>query len=108
VDEVKRCLEQGADPNFDSYEGQSPKQRKGQPYTPLRMVVFCISDCDLNDDGLCDFAAIAKLLIQHGAKTKPAMDLPELRYGKYNPAGERNLFLQVLDEIAVADMHSGA
>ncbi len=103
VDEVKTCLEQGADPNYDSHEGQSPKQRKGQPYTPLRMVVFCISDADLLDDGLRDFAVIAKLLLKHGADPNPAMDLSEMRYGKYNPVMENNLFLDVLKIISDAN-----
>lgn len=103
VDEVKTCLEQGADPNYDSHEGQAPKQRKGQPYTPLRMVVFRISDVDLPDAGLRDFAAIAKLLLKHGAHPNPAMDLSDMRYGKYNPVMENNLFLDVLKVISDAN-----
>lgn len=108
VDEVKRLLGYGANPNYETFVGMTESERKNQPYTPLRLVMFCISDCDLQDEGLRDFAEIARVLIQHGAETKPAMELAQSRYGKYSPSGERNLFLQVWDVIAIADMHSGA
>lgn len=108
VDDVKRLLEKGANPNYETFIGMAESERKNQPYTPLRLVMFCISDCDLSDDGLIDFAEIARMLIQHGAETKPAMELAESRYGKYSASGERNLFLQVWDVVAIADMHSGA
>lgn len=103
VDDVRNCLAQGADPNYDSYEGQSPRQRKGQPYTPLRMVMFCISDCDLDDNGLRDFAEIAKLLLKSGADPKPAIDLAESRYGKYAPDDGKNLFTDVYKIVAEAN-----
>ncbi len=108
VSEVKTCLEQGANPNYETFVGMAESERRNQPYTPLRLVMFCISDNLLEDADLRAHAEVAKLLIQHGAETKPAMELAESRYGKYNPAGGRNLFMQVWDVVAIADMHSGA
>lgn len=108
VADVKRLLEQGANPNYETFTGMPEAERKHQPYTPLRLVLFCISDSLLNDADLNAHTAIAKLLIQFGAQTKPAMELAQSRYGKYNPSGERTPFLKVWDVVAMADMHSGA
>jgi hypothetical protein len=108
AEEVRRLLEQGADSNYDSCAGKSAAEKEHQPNTPLRMVVFCISDSLLNDDGLRDFKLIAQLLIQHGAHTRPAMELAEQRYGQHDITSERNPFSQVVDVIALADEHSRA
>lgn len=108
VSDVKRLLEQGADPNYETFTDVTGPERKNQPYTPLRLVMFCISDSLLEEADLHAHAEIAKLLIQFGAETKPAMELAQLRYGKYDPAGERTPFLRVWDVVAVADMHAGA
>jgi hypothetical protein len=108
VDEVKRLLVQGANPNYEAPEDPLYPDRIFQPYTPLRMVMFRISDNDLPDDGLRDFAEIARQLIQYGAETKTAMELAELRYGRFDPSGEHDLFMQVWSVVAIADMHSGA
>lgn len=85
VAEVERLLEQGADPDYDSYAGRSAAERDGQPYTPLRIVMFCISDSLLEDEHLAQHAETAKLLLKYGADPKPAMELAEQRYGKYDP-----------------------
>lgn len=103
VDEVKRLLEAGADPNYDSYIGKSARERKHQPYTPLRLVMFCISDSLLEDDGLRDFAAVARLLIERGADPEPAMQLAEERYGKYSAHKKGDLFMDVWDVVANAN-----
>jgi hypothetical protein len=108
TDEVKTLLERGANPNYELPQDPLHPDTILQPRSPLTMVVFRISDNDLSDEGLLAFKHIAQLLIQHGAHTKAAMQLAEERYGKYNPGGERYLFLQVWDVIAIADMHSGA
>ena len=108
VADVKRLLEQGANPNYTSSQDPLYPDTILQPRSPLTMVMFRISDADLSDAGLIAFKQIAQLLIAHGADTKPAMQMGQERYGKYNPAGERNLFLQVWDVIAIADQHSGA
>lgn len=87
------CLVKGADPNYVRiWEGDNTHQ----PTTPLRMVVFRISDNLLDDADLKQFAEIARLLLKYGADPKPAIQLAELRYGKYNPAVEQNPFTDVL------------
>ena len=90
VDEVVRLLESGADPNFqlkeDLYEGMAEFQF--QPYSPLRLVVFMISDSMIGDQELAKDAKIATLLLDHGANPKPAMQLAEYRYGEYDPTVE--------------------
>ena len=101
VSDVKRLLEIGADPNyklpeeeyknFDAYEYQ--------PYTPLRLVVFIISDCMIGDQELEQAAKIASLLIKYGAYVKPAIELAESRYGKYNPKIKHTPFSSVLKVI---------
>lgn len=102
VHDVQRLLQQGADPNYDSYAGKSAAEKEGQPYTPLRMVMFCISDSLLDDDGLRDFAEVARLLTQFGAETKPAMEIAEQRYGAYNPDAQESPFMNVWRIVAEA------
>jgi hypothetical protein len=98
VDEVRELLAKGADPNyFRSWEETDPE---GQPTTPLRTVVFCISDNLLGDDDLIEFAEITKLLLNYGGDAKPAMQLAELRYGKYQPNASTDPFMNVLKIIA--------
>lgn len=108
VSEVKQLLELGADPNYERAPDPLYPDREHQPWSPLRMVVFCISDNLLKEKDLVEFQEVARLLIKHGAETAPAMKLAEKRYGKYSPAGGRSEFLKVWDIIAVADQHSGA
>ena len=83
---VERCLAAGADPNFELSGGADGPADSAQPTTPLRMVVFRISDCDLDDGALRTFAKIAALLLRHGADPAPALKMAESRYGPY-PAG---------------------
>lgn len=108
VADVKRLLEEGANPNYDSYSGKSESDREGQPWAPLRMVMFRISDNLLEEKALVEFEEVARLLIKYGADPKPAMELAEHRYGKYNPNGESDLFMKVWDVVAVADQHSNS
>jgi len=85
---VRACLQQGADPNYTiSIAGAAPDAGE-QPTTPLRLVMFRISDSDLTDDDLHRYAAIAQLLVQHGADPGPAMQIAESRYGPYDPSRE--------------------
>lgn len=102
VDEVKRLLEQSADPNYDSSAGNPEEKRDGQPYSPLRMVMFRISDNLLDDHALKEFGEIAMLLIEHGADPKPAMELAEERYGAYNPNAQNSPFMEVWRIVAEA------
>jgi hypothetical protein len=93
VTTVQDCLDRGADPNFiQTWDGD----RTHQPNTPLRMVVFRISDNLLEDTELKLFADIASLLLQYGADPKPAIHLAELRYGKYDPTAQPDPFRNVL------------
>jgi hypothetical protein len=100
VKEVRKCLENGADPNY--FKHIEPADLE-QPTTPLRCVMFCISDCLLKPDDLKEFAEVAKLLIKYGADPKPAMKIAESRYGKYEPGIMDNLFMEVWDIVANAD-----
>ena len=85
VDEVKRCLAQGANPNYvDEWEGYQD-QPEWQPNTPLRLVVFRISDSLLEEEHLVLFKEIAAILLAAGSDTEPALKLSELRYGKFGP-----------------------
>ncbi len=82
LEKVKECLAKGADPNYARvYECDNPLD---QPDTSLRMVVFRISDCMLEEEGLKTYVEIARTLILHGADPIPAIQLAESRYGKYN------------------------
>jgi hypothetical protein len=100
---VKRCLENGADPNYTLHKDEDEPDGYIQPTTPLRLVMFRISDSLLEEKDLEQFAVIAKLLVQHGADPKPAMFIAEERYGKYNPAAEKDSFMKVWDIVANAE-----
>ena len=90
VDDVKRCLAQGADPNYlDQWEGYQ-EQPEWQPNTPLRMVVFRISDSMLEDEHLELFLKITHLLLEAGSNPVPALQLSELRYGAFGPHWDSN------------------
>lgn len=95
VEAVKNCLENGAYPNYSRFRDDEEPNGLIQPTTPLRMVMFCISDCMLEDDDLKYFTEIAKLLIHYGADPKPAMEIAEDRYGKYDPDAQNGLFMEV-------------
>jgi hypothetical protein len=99
VEKVHACLRAGANPNY-VYEWDGDNTH--QPTTPLRMVVFRISDNFLEDEDLNEFAEIAKLLIQYGAEVEPARQLARLRYGEFNPNAAPNAFLDVLRVIEQA------
>jgi hypothetical protein len=96
---VKTCLERGADPNYTLHPDEKESDGTMQPTTPLRMVMFRISDCDLPVDGFTQYKDIAQLLLRHGANPQPAMEIAEHRYGKYDPM-ESNPFMEVWHVIA--------
>ena len=95
---VRRCLERGADPNSGS--GSDDASDPAQPTTPLKMVVFRISDNLLEDADLAKFELIAALLLEYGADPKAAMALAETRYGPYELALPDTPFTRVLHVIA--------
>ena len=87
---VEKYLQEGEDPNYDE-EPDAPVQ----PRSPLRMVVFRISDCLLEDRDLYDFLKITKLLLQYGAEATSAKMIIEFRYGQPNYEND-SLFHQIL------------
>ena len=100
VKTVKYLLENGADADYWRYKDEEEKSGLMQPTTPLRLVMFCISNCDLDDNDLNMYGEIAALLLKHGGDPKPAMELAEIRYGKYSPDLEKNAFVEVWDIVA--------
>ena len=102
VPEVMHCLREGADPNYDSYAGKPEAERENQPWSPLRMVMFCISDSLLDENGLQEFAEVTRILLQWGADPQPAMEIAESRYGKYNEPQDDSTFMKIWKMIADA------
>lgn len=103
VPEVQNLLNRGADVN---YHGPLPEggvqDDRIQPTTPLKMVMFRISDCMLSEADLGRFGEIAQILIRHGADTAPAMEIAEARYGTYQRNGGSSRFDDVWDIVAEA------
>ncbi len=96
--EVKKLLESGADPNYQLSEEEyiDYDDYKYQPFSPLRLLVFIISDCLIGDNELEVDAKVASLLLKFGADAQSAMDLAESRYGKFNPQTMETPFSKVL------------
>ena len=97
---VKEYLDRGANPNYCRFKDEDSPNGLMQPTTPLRMVMFRISDCDLTDQDLGQFREIAKLLVEYGADTKPAMQIAEVRYGKYDSNEPVSPFMDVWHVVA--------
>jgi hypothetical protein len=102
VKAVEECLSRGGDPNFTRFKDEDEPDGLIQPTTPLRLVMFCISDCLLDPGGLEQFAEVARLLLRHGADPAPAMQIAEHRYGKYDPNSEASPFMDVWHLVAKA------
>ena len=85
IESVKQCLVDGANPNYREFEDKDEPSGIIQPTTPLRMVMFRISDSFLEDIDLMQFAEIAQLLLASGADPKPALEIAQARYGEYIP-----------------------
>lgn len=103
VKAVQHCLEKGADPNYTLHTDEEEPDGYIQPTTPLRLVMFRISDSLLEDEHLKLFAEIATILLRYGADPKPAIVIAESRYGKYNPNYEQNAFMDVWRIVANAE-----
>lgn len=99
---VQILLAKGADANHTRYRDEDEPNGNMQPTTPLRLVMFCISDNLLKESDLEQFAEIAKALIQHGADPQPAMEIAEARYGKYDPNLMGGFFIETWHIIARA------
>jgi hypothetical protein len=77
---VTSLLAVGHDPNAVRAPGG---EDTFAPDRPLKMVMFRLSDCMLGDAERAQLAAIARLLLAHGADPAPAMAIAENRYGAY-------------------------
>lgn len=100
LDRVADCLAKGADPSYWRYTDEEETTDIMQPTTPLRMVMFRISDNFLTDSDLRIFEEIARLLVKHGADIGPAMEIAERRYGKYDPGAASSPFMDVWHAVA--------
>ncbi|MCP4459178.1 MAG: hypothetical protein GY816_14325 [Cytophagales bacterium] len=100
LEAVKECLEAGADPNYTKEWDGDYSSAIHQPTTPLRMVMFRISDNLLEDEDLIQFGKIATLLLQKGPNLKPALEIAESRYGKHKPNGVPSPFMDVWQIVA--------
>jgi hypothetical protein len=102
LEAVKACLIKGADANYRRFSDEEEPDGLIQPTTPLRMVMFRISDCMLEDKDLEQFEMISEVLLEFGADPGPAMEIAESRYGTYRPDIEINPFTKVWHLIAKA------
>lgn len=80
-DAVRDALDDGADPDHRLPDPSGPLQ----PDTPLKLLLFRISDSLLSDDDLRACARIAHRLVAAGAERTEALQLAEARYGPYDP-----------------------
>ncbi|QQD17089.1 ankyrin repeat domain-containing protein [Spongiibacter nanhainus] len=105
---VKACLENGADPDYRSEDDDEEYPTSDlQPDTPLKMVVFRISDSFLTEEDLTSFCAITELLLDYGADPGPALKMAEKRYGKYDPNLPDNPFMDIYHVIVKAYSQRG-
>ena len=102
VSAVKDCLGNGADPNYNIELPGGVSDGIIQPSTPLKLVMFRISDCLLDDSDLKQFLEITKILLSYGADPKPAMEIAESRYGKYDPGYNEPPFTDIWHLVAKA------
>ena len=85
TNKVKECLRKGADPDYCRFRDEEEPNGLIQPTTPLRMIMFRISDCDIIENELKEYVKITKILLDHGADPGPAVKIAEDRYGIYKP-----------------------
>ena len=84
--EIVSLLSSGADPNYTQYKDEDEPMGYIQPTTPLRMVLFRISDCMLEDEHLRIYKKITELLLKHGADCEHAIPIITSWY-EYLPKG---------------------
>ena len=103
VKEVLYYLKNGSDPNYARFKGDEEPNGYIQPTTPLRMVLFRISDSLLEENDYKNLKEITLLLLEHGADPTPAMQIAEFRYGKYTPSSVEGPLKIIWDIIANAE-----
>ena len=119
VRRVQELLRSGADPNcprqavrmvsgtcsalFTRDGTPLPDEEPGQPTTPLKLVVFRISDCLLGVAELAAFKLVAELLLAAGADPIPAVEYARERYGDWTVEHELNS----LEDEGAADERTG-
>ena len=81
LDEVRKFLDGGADPNYDIGPSLGPDDCLYKPRTPLNTLVFCISNALLSMKQLEDYCDISRLLIERGAQTGELLEHTLERYG---------------------------
>lgn len=105
VEKVKKCLLEGADPNFN--RGDCNCEGNYQPYDPLRMVVFRMTDCNLSKENLMEFKEIARILLENGSDPFNALIFAKMRFGftykkvfqKDDPEDKDNIQLSIIKMI---------
>jgi tetratricopeptide (TPR) repeat protein len=101
---VHTLLSEGVDPNSIRSPGG---EASCQPDQPLKMVMFRLSDCVLEQVGRDQLALIATLLLEHGADPVPALNIAEKRYGPYKGAGDEDTWEAWHVIAAAAEISSG-
>ena len=82
IENVVRCLHNGADPNYTWTNSKDIDLSSIQPTTPLSLLIFVISDCLANEDDLIQYYKITEILLENDADPKPAIQLAIQRYGE--------------------------
>jgi hypothetical protein len=82
LERVRQLLSDGKlDPN--ATRDPLVSEESHQPDTPLKMVMFRVSDALLTAEDRAVLADIAGELLDAGAEPGPAMDIAQSRYGQY-------------------------
>ncbi|KAI8995796.1 hypothetical protein BC832DRAFT_595936 [Gaertneriomyces semiglobifer] len=100
VEAVERCLSRGYDPNmkqqlveFDEINGRFlpiwnadgsvyERNEQDQPTTPLKLVVFRLSDCTLKPEDFRRYKVITQVLLDTGGDRAEAVRYAKYRFGE--------------------------
>ena len=82
ISKVEELLVNGANPNTINPIYYNYPHLEYQPYSPLRLIVFYLSDALLEEEDYEKLYKLTVILLKHGADPKKAIELAELRYGK--------------------------
>lgn len=112
VENVKKIIEEGVNINYAVPEShyahpEHAVEYDHQPYSPLRLIIFRLADCNLKQEDMYAFLQITKMLLNAGVDTNNAMNY--LYLDGYKPSASRNnksYFSQILDEIYFAHQKS--